>query len=257
MHRFLCRSCDILEDHIIIGDRQQCHHIKNVIKIKPGERVVIFDENGNEYNCVVSQVKDKISLDIKSRILRKSEVDKVRLTVACAIPKKAKIDDIIDKLVQLGVHRVIPLKTERVVVKLDKHKEVLRLERWKKIALSAAKQCQRNDLAVIDSIKSFKEVIASSAEFDLKLIPNLVGERKSLKDILDKFFRDGSFANGSTNRTVPNMIVLIGPEGDFSSQEVSLAQAAGFIPVTLGKLVLRVDTAAIAVASFINFYAHD
>lgn len=256
MHRLSCRFSDIIVDKIVIYDQEQHHHLKNVLRLKTGEKVMAFDENGNLYACVIAGLKDKISLDIINRVpvAKKSGI---KLTLACAIPKKSRFDDIVDKLVQLGVHRIIPLKTERVIVKLDKHKSSLRLERWKKIILSASKQSQRSDLTVIDPVKSLKEVITASAEFDLRLIPYLEGERKSLKDVLDKFFRDGVMLNGHKNRTVPNMIVLIGPEGDFSGQEVSLAKAAGFIPITLGDLVLRVDSAAIAVASFIRFYAHD
>jgi len=255
MHKFFVPAAGILADKIIIEDREQTHHIKNVLKLKVGEKVAVFDDSGNEYNCVIRELKNKIYLNIEKKIPADNSPEKVKLTIACAIPKKAKIDDIIDKLVQLGVSRIIPLMTERVVVKLDKPKEALRYERWKKIALSAAKQCKRNSLVVIEPVKDFKDLIKQSREFDLKLIPHLLGDRQSLKEVLDKA-GDGSIANGSKNRTVPEILVLIGPEGDFSEREVSLAIAAGFIPVTLGDLVLRVDTAAIAAASFIRLYAH-
>ncbi|MCX5695123.1 MAG: RsmE family RNA methyltransferase [Candidatus Omnitrophica bacterium] len=243
MHKFFVPAAGILADKIIIEDREQTHHIKNVLKLKVGEKVAVFDGSGNEYNCVIRELKNKIYLNIEKKIPADNSPEKVKLTIACAIPKKAKIDDIIDKLVQLGVSRIIPLMTERVVVKLDKPKEALRYERWKKIALSAAKQCKRNSLVVIEPVKDFKDLIKQSREFDLKLIPHLLGDRQSLKEILA-----GSEAS--------NILVLIGPEGDFSEREVSLAIAAGFIPVTLGDLVLRVDTAAIAAASFIRLYAH-
>ena len=253
MNRFFCQSADIFADKIIIGDKVTAHHIKNVLKLKIGEKVEVFDENGNVYNCLIGELKDKVYLDIKNKIIAFKNNARFELTIACAIPKKAKIDDIIDKLVQLGVQRIIPLKTERVVVRLDKHKEALRYERWKKIALSAVKQCKRSSLAIVEPVKSFKDLIIQSSEFDLKLIPHLLGQRQSLKDVLEKgdsdFFSKKSLSPFS-------ILVLIGPEGDFSAREVSLAIAAGFIPVTLGDSVLRVDTAAIAVASFIRLYAH-
>ncbi len=243
MNRFFCGQSDIAGDKIIIRDREQLHHIRNVLRLKPGKPVEVFDEKGNEYNCEIREIKDEVCLDIKNKIPADKASRKIKLTVAIAIPKKSKLDDIIDKLVQLGVERVIPLKTERVIVKLDKYKETERLQRWKKIALSASKQCKRNSLAIIEPVTGFPEVIAQSSGFDLKLIPYLEGERQGLKDVLDRF--------------VPaDIIVLIGPEGDFSEKEVSLARDAGFIPVTLGDLVLRVDTAAIAVAGFIKLYAH-
>ena len=243
MNKFFSPASGISADKVIINDREQVHHIKNVLKLKAGEKVAVFDESENEYNCVICELKDKAYLNIEKKTPADNSKEKVKLTIACAIPKKAKIDDIIDKLVQLGVFRIIPLMTERVVVKLDKHKEALRYERWKKIALSAVKQCKRNSLVIVEPVKDFKDLIKESREFDLKLIPYLLGKRQSIKEVL-------------SDSKASNILVLIGPEGDFSAREVSLAREAGFIPVTLGDLVLRVDTAAIAAASFIRLYAH-
>ncbi|MDO8662303.1 MAG: RsmE family RNA methyltransferase [Candidatus Omnitrophota bacterium] len=259
MHRFFCTTSDITSTEIIIKDKEQAHHIRDVLRLKPGKQVEVFDEKGNEYSCEIREIKDKIYLEIKNKIAADKISQRIKLTVACALPKKSKLDDIIDKLVQLGVHRIIPLKTERVIVKLDKYKEAGRLERWRKIALSAAKQSKRNDLPVIEPVQDLQKVIARSQEFDLKLIPYLGGERKNLKDVLDKFLKkgDGSIFSASDSRKIepsPCFLILIGPEGDFSEAEVKLAVAAGFIPVTLGDLVLRVDTAAIAAASFITMY---
>jgi 16S rRNA (uracil1498-N3)-methyltransferase len=243
MNRFFCLRKDVAQDNIVINDLGQCHHIRDVLKLKLKEKVVVFDEGGQEYNCIISDIGDKVHLKIQSLIFPPQGKVLPKLTIACAIPKKAKTDDIIDKLVQLGVYRFIPLKTERVVVKLDKHKEDLRLQRWKKIALSAAKQSQRASLLVIDNVTEFKDLIAKSNDFDLKLIPCLSDERINLKDTL-------------TGAAPSNIIVLIGPEGDFSDKEVQSAKNAGFIPVSLGDLVLRVDTAAVSVASFIRLYAY-
>jgi len=243
VNKFFCKNSDIQADKIIISDREDIHHIKNVLRLKNSKKVEVSDESGNVYACEIFQIDAKVHLAIKNKIPAIGKNEEMELTIAVAIPKKAKIDAIIDKLVQLGVNRIIPLKTERVIVKLDKYKEASRFLRWKKIALCAAKQCKRNDLPVIEPVKSFKEVIANSNEFDLKLIPYLEGERQTIRDIMDKLV-------GS------KILVLIGPEGDFSAEEVNLALSAGFVPVTLGSLVLRVDTAAISAASFIRLYAH-
>jgi 16S rRNA (uracil1498-N3)-methyltransferase len=131
-----------------------------------------------------------------------------------------------------------------VVVKLDKHKETLLHSRYKRVALSASKQSQRNVLADIDSITDIKKVIFGSGGFDLKLIPTLPGKRKSLKEAI-------------AYSKYKNILVLIGPEGDFSDEEIELAKKNGFIPVSLGDLVLRVETAAVSVASFIRLYYSD
>jgi 16S rRNA (uracil1498-N3)-methyltransferase len=216
--------------------------MKDVLRLKPGEEVEMFDENGNEYDCVVEKVTDKqIELRITMRRLAPVKLDTVRITVACAIPKKVKMDDIVDKLTQLGVDRIIPLETERTIVRMEKLKKFLRLERWKRIAKSSSQQCKRSDVPVIESVRSMEEFLAEAGNFELKLIPTLSGENRSIKEVF----------SGSNAR---NILVLIGPEGDFSENEVRAAMKAGCIPVSLGKLVLRVDTAAIAVVSYIKFH---
>jgi 16S rRNA (uracil1498-N3)-methyltransferase len=149
------------------------------------------------------------------------------------------MDDIIDKLTQVGVDRIIPMLTRRVIIKLDKERAGLRLARWQKLALAASGQSQRDSLPEICEFRKFSEVVAGSGEYDLKLIPALIGERRHLKEILGQ----GIYKN---------ILVLIGPEGDFTPQELQAALEEGFIPVTLGERVLRVDTAAVAVAAFIK-----
>ena len=254
MNKFFCRNSDIEADKIIISVKEDVHHIKNVLRLKAGKKIEVSDESGNSYICEISRIDDNIHLVIKNIIPSVGRNQEIKLTVAVAIPKKAKIDDIIDKLVQLGVSRIIPLKTERVIVKLDRQKEVNRFVRWKKIALCAAKQCKRNDFPVIEPVASFREVIDKTADFDLKLIPHLSGDRQSLKNVLSRFFSGKDI--GSPKAPPPRILVLIGPEGDFSGNEVNLALSAGFIPITLGRSVLRVDTAAISTASFIKLYAY-
>ena len=242
MHRFFASSQSISKNRIIISDGSQVHHIRNVLRLKPKDEAVIFDDKGNEYNSIIEAISAQ-SVMLKIKTKRKFIASRrLKLTVACALPKKSKMDDIIDKLTQLGVERIIPLLTQRVIIKLDEHKKILRHKRWEEIALSASRQSQRNTLPVIEPIKDMREALSESKDFDLKLIPTLTGERKSLKEILSK-------------SKPKNILVLIGPEGDFSPLEVALAKRAGFIPVSLGDLVLRVETAAIAVASFISLYA--
>jgi len=240
MHRFFCSSQNISGNKIIVSDTNQVHHARVVLRLKVNDEVIVSDGKGNEYVCLIKELLDnKLILKIKERRPSFKREGKIKITVACAIPKKSKMDDIVDKLTQLGVERIIPLETERVVIKLDKSKKISRLERWKKIALNASQQSQRRAITIIEPIKQIREVLSEAGDYDLKLIPTLLGERKSLKEIFAQF-------------NPQNILVLIGPEGDFTPQEVALAVKAGFIPLTLGKLVLRVDTAAIAVVSVLN-----
>ncbi len=245
MNRFYIPRPVILDNLITMQDKEQVHHIKSVLHLKVEEPVIIFDDSGNEYSCLISALSEEVVLKIREKRSPDKSYLKTAFTIACAIPKKSKFDEIVDKLTQLGASKIIPLVTERVIVRLDQKKENLRLNRWRKIAQSAAEQSQRKDIPVIEKVQKLKDVLAKSKDFELKLIPTLSGKRRSLREV---------FA-----LTVPlvNVIVLIGPEGDFSDEEIELAKAQGFIPVTLGDLVLRVDTAAIAAASFIRFYAYD
>lgn len=241
MQRFFVPAKNIGLEAATISDRDQCHHIRDVLRLKAKDRIHIFDGEGREYLCSIKSISNEgIILMIKER--HKIGRKRVKITVACAIPKKAKMDEIIDKLTQLGVDEVIPLKTERTVVKLDKEKVKMRTARWQKVVLAASQQSQRSSLPKVSSLKDFREVVLSSSGFDLKLIPHLGPKRKSLKEAL-----------GAGD--AKNILVLIGPEGDFSDGEVKKAVNAGFISVSLGENVLRIDTAAIAVVSFIKLYA--
>ncbi len=239
MPRFFCASQDISAGKIVISNKEQAHHIRDVLRLKVRDSATICDEKGREYDCLIESMSDRITLKIVKLRPLNTQKQRAKVTVGCAIPKKCKFDDIVDKLTQLGVDRIIPLLTERVIVTWDARKRVSQQKRWEQIALNAAQQSQRNILPLIDPVKNMEEVLAESEKFDLKLIPALIDERKPLKDILSQ-----------TNPK--NILVFIGPEGDFTPEEVGLAKGKGFIPVTLGRNTLRVDTAAIAVASYIK-----
>ncbi len=236
MHRFLVEH--IHGDSATLTDAAQLHHIRDVLRFEVNDVVVIFDGAGREFNGVITSI-DKKQAVFKLTSLEKQKSKNVSLTIACAIPKGSHMDDVIDHLTQLGVARIIPMRTDRVAVKLDDVKSETRLKRWQKIAQSAARQCQRSDMPAIVPVTDVKKVITDSHQYDLKLIPHLSGKRKLIKDVLNK-------------NKPKNIIVLIGPEGDFTPSEVELALNNGFIPVSLGDTVLRVATAAIAVAAYIR-----
>lgn len=237
MHRFFI---DRIQGEIVsLTDTEQLHHLKDVLRLKVNDEVSIFDGEGNDYAGVITGI-DKRQVEIKVKQVRSANKTSIKLTVACAIPKGSRMDEVIDYLTQLGVECIIPMRTERTVVKLDSAKTEARLKRWQKIAQSAAQQSQRSRIPVIESVARFEDVILSSQDYDLKLIPNLSGERKPIREVVAE--------------TRPkDVIVLVGPEGDFTAEEVGLALSQGFIAVSLGDTVLRVATAAIAVAAYIKF----
>ncbi|MBI4707894.1 MAG: 16S rRNA (uracil(1498)-N(3))-methyltransferase [Candidatus Omnitrophica bacterium] len=244
MNKFFVPAQNISQDKISVLNSDQIHHLQVVLRLKPGEVVGVFDGAGNEYMATIDKISAR-SVDLT--VLEKSSasnINKICVTIACAIPKKTSMDDIIDKLTQLGADRVIPMITERVIVRLDQQKAILRKKRWDKISLNASQQSQRLNLMAIDPLKDISEVLSEAGGFDLKLIPTILGERKEIKEVL-------------AQTQARKILVLIGPEGDFTPEEVSAAVKSGFVPVSLGETVLRVDTAAIVVAGFIKLYANN
>jgi 16S rRNA (uracil1498-N3)-methyltransferase len=239
MHRFYI-------DHIngeiaLLTDFAQLHHLKNVIRLKANDAVSVSDAAGNDYAGVIMAIGKK-QAEIKVRKIMSTPETSPKLTVVCAIPKGVHLDEAIDHLTQLGVERIIPMQTERGVVKLDAARAEARLQRWRKIAQSAARQSQQARKTAIDPVTPFADVVHNAQNYDLKLIPHLTGERRTLREVL--------------NAARPqNIIVLIGPEGDFTPEEVQLALNSGFIAVSLGATVLRVATAAVAAAAFIKLAA--
>ena len=237
MHRFFTDK--ITGDKAVITDREQLHHIKDVLRLKPGDEVDISDNTGGEYSGVITAI-GKQQAELKVTLKKTPREDSLKLTIACAVPKNTRFDDIVDFLTQLGVERIIPMRTERVIIKLDKAREEEKHKRWIKIAQSAAQQSQRSRIPIIEPVTDIKDVIKDAAGDGLKLIPHLSGERKLIRDVL-------------AGTKADSIIVLIGPEGDFTPEEVALALENGFMAVSLGDTVLRVGAAAVAVASYIKF----
>ncbi|MFA5362566.1 MAG: RsmE family RNA methyltransferase [Candidatus Omnitrophota bacterium] len=239
MHRFFCRNGTIKENTIHITDKTQLHHIRDVLRFKPHDEIFFFDETGFEYTGTVTAMdKETLTVSITGR-KKTPSLRRPFITIACAIPKQTKMEDIVDKLTQLDVDRIIPMITERVIVQLDQHKKMLKLSRWEKIAVQASQQSMRKTLPIIGPVLSFTEVLAETSGFKLKIIPTLEGEQSHIREIMHR-------------EKIESVAALIGPEGDFTPTEVAVARQHGFIPVSLGETILRVDTAAIAMAALLS-----
>jgi len=238
--RIYCPSTKIIRDKIVILDPCQIHHLSSVRRLKKGDRVVVFDGESQEYECVIDSIaKDKAELSVVKT--RKAVPVKLDLTLACALPKKVKMDYIIEKTVELGVDRIIPIKTERTIVEYSPEKAKEKLKRWQAIAIEASKQCGRIKLPQIEPISEFNKVVTQAKDYKLAVIPYLGLDNKPLKDIFHDF-RPAS------------VIIFIGPEGDFSPREIKLAKENACIGASLGDLVLKVDTAAISVIAFSRLF---
>lgn len=239
MNRFFVPCRNIIEDNIIIDDLEQIHHISKALRFKIDDKIIIFDDKENLYEGIIKNIDNK---KIEIKIIKSKKLKKnlnLEITLACAIPKKAKFDFIVEKTTELGISKIIPIETKNTIVQFDDRKIEQKLKRWQKIILSAAEQSKRINVPQIEPLKNFKDTLGLVKDYDLALIPCLLDPRKSIKEVLNNF-------KGKT------ILVFIGPEGDFTKEEVNLAIKAGCIPVSLGNTVLKVDTAAIAILSYIN-----
>lgn len=224
---------------IIGGD---VNHIKNVLRMHPGEEIMILDGSGMEYRCEIETISD----EVLARVLeaKKTEAElSVRLLLFQGLPKKDKMELIIQKAVELGVSEIIPVLTKRTVVKLeDKKKEQKKLERWQAIAEAAAKQSGRGIIPKVCEAVKFTEAVKQAGELDEALIPYELAEgmdeaRERIRGLHGK-------------RTIG---IFIGPEGGFEEEEIELAAKAGIHPITLGKRILRTETAGLCILSVIMF----
>ncbi len=217
------------------------NHIRNVLRMKPGEEILVGNGTDTDYLCRIEQIApDQVTAGILSRA--ESTELPARIYLFQGLPKSGKMELIIQKAVELGVYQVIPVNTSRTVVKLDAKKEEARVRRWNAIAESAAKQSGRVLVPEVTPVMEFNEALAYAAELDVKMIPyeNARG-MSSARQAVESVKRGMSAG------------VLIGPEGGFEEAEVSAARKAGFAPVSLGRRILRTETAGIAVLSILMY----
>jgi 16S rRNA (uracil1498-N3)-methyltransferase len=231
MHRFF-----VPKEEIPVITGSDAHQIKDVLRMKAGDELELLDGSGTVYTAkIVEAKKDKIICNILSTRMEE-EALKVKVTIAQCLPKAKKMDLIIQKCTELGTAKIIPTLSERSISKSDK------LERWKKIAKEASEQCGRTDIPEIRTLTKFEDVVKLKKNYDLALIPWELEKENSLKNIISSF-------------PVPHssFLILIGPEGGFSQKEVNLAIKEGFKPVSLGKRILRTETAGMAMLSMLNY----
>lgn len=241
MHRFFVEPSQIGEKEIVITG-PDVNHIRNVLRMRAGEELLAADGQGSEYRCILRELQDS---EIRAEICRKlsgSAELPSRITLFQGLPKSDKMDLIIQKCVELGVFRIVPVTTKRTVVKLDAKKEESRRKRWTAVSESAAKQSGRGIIPEISGVKSFREAVEEAGELDVCLIPYEKAENMArTREILS-----GIPAGASIG-------VFIGPEGGFEEEEVREAMEAGARPITLGRRILRTETAGMAVLAMLGY----
>lgn len=235
MHHFFVEGSDIDTDKRIVrltGDNY--NHLKNVLRVRIGEKILISDGEGTDYECDVVEIHEESEILLHINFVEENHELPAEIYLFQGLPKQDKMELIVQKAVELGAHAVIPLDSKNTVVKLDDKKAQKKTERWQAIAEAAAKQSKRSIIPEVMPVMKWKDAMEYVKGFDLKLIPyeNAKNIKHTMEE-LEKLPEHGKIA------------VFIGPEGGFSEQEVEDALQHGIEPVTLGKRILRTETAAI------------
>ena len=233
MQRFFVEPYQVQEEeHRITLTGPDVNHMKNVLRMRIGEDVWISDGGQKEYHCTIEAFEEEGAV---LHILYAQEPQ-------YGLPKGDKMELIIQKAVELGAYSVVPVETKRCVVKLDEKKAAKKTARWQQIAESAAKQSKRMLIPEVKKAMSWKEAIAFAKELDVLLIPyELAKGMKETREILAAIEPGQSVG------------IFIGPEGGFEEEEVQAAMEAGAKPVTLGKRILRTETAGMTMLSILMF----
>jgi 16S rRNA (uracil1498-N3)-methyltransferase len=245
MHRFHLPPND-WSSRTITGS--EAHHARSVLRLQPGDRVVLFDGRGRE---ATAEIAAPDSAAVQLRILHETVTPPLpaRITLAQAIPKGKNMDLIVQKAVEIGAAEIFPLLSARTVVQLDPETAAQKQAKWQTTALEAAKQCGQNWLAHVHPPRPPNDFFAgiAAASFDLRLIGSLQPGALHLKKVL------ADYAQAHDGARPVNVLILIGPEGDFTPAEIALARSHGCAPLTLGPIILRVETAAIYCLSILSY----
>lgn len=242
MPKFFVNSENI-NDHTITLDGENAKHIGSVLRAKIGDIITVCDGDGRDYECEITEITKKtVTTKITDIFTNDNEPD-IKLTLYQALPKADKMELVIQKCIEIGVDRIVPVKTEHTVVRLE-GKEEKKLLRWNKIAESAAKQCGRGKIPVVDSVMSFKEAISEAVSLDGAIIPYEKERENSLK----------AFAKSFKGKSIG---IFIGPEGGFSNEEIDFAISNGVKSVTLGKRILRTETAGLVTSVILLYELED
>lgn len=232
------------EDAYIEGE--DVRHIKDVLRYAVNDNLDICDENGVKYITKINNMaKEKISLKILE-VSEETSEPSINITLFQGLPKFDKLEMIIQKCTELGVSEIVPVITDRVIVKIDEKSASKKVERWNKIALEAGKQSGRQKIPKIKNINNLKNLIENISKYDILLLPYECEKEITLKSVL---------RNLDTN--VKNIAIMIGPEGGFSENDLKLLDLPNVKKVTLGPRILRTETAGLATVAMVLYELQD
>lgn len=238
MFRYFCEDDNIIDNNVVItgGD---VRHLKTILRCQVGDKISVVTST-SEYIAEIMDINDEIECDIIEKLEKNNETN-INITLCQGIPKQTKMETIIQQNVEVGVKCFIPLITERTVVKLnEKDRELKKLERWQKIAKESAKQSKRNIVPQVENIVTVKELVQRLKNEDAEIIvPYELEDVKLLKDVLVE--------------PKQNYYIVIGPEGGFDLKEIEMFKEIGAHIVTLGKRILRTETAGVVTSSVVLY----
>lgn len=242
MHRFFIQHSQIQEKRLYV-EGADVNHIKNVLRMKHGDQVMISDGEGMQYLCTLEAFESGLVwFEIVDAWKENRELPS-KLYLFQGLPKSDKMELIIQKATELGVYELIPAVTGRTVVKLDEKKAQKKTARWNAIAESAAKQSGRSRIPQVREIMTFSEALAYAGDLDVLLIPYEKAEGMDATRQAVEGIRPGQSVG-----------IFIGPEGGFEEAEVEQAMACGALPVTLGRRILRTETTGFVVLSMLLYH---
>jgi 16S rRNA (uracil1498-N3)-methyltransferase len=244
MHRFYVSPENWDPDALALSGAE-AHHARDVLRMKRGEKLVLFNGRGHE---ITAEIVDFSGDEIQLRKLHEAETPalRCRIILGQAIPKGKNMELIVQKAVEIGAAEIAPIISDRTIVQVDPESAAQKQAKWQQIAIEAAKQCGQNWLPRVHAPRRLGEFFAASATCDLHLVGSLQPGAQHLKKILADY--------SSEHRYLPeSVLMLIGPEGDFTPAELALARRHGCHPITLGPIILRVETAAIYCLSVLSY----
>lgn len=251
MQRFFLPPEATREDRLVLSDRE-AHHALNVVRLRPGESVAVLNGAGERLWCHVAELgRREVILQVTRR--ESLPVPAWDVTLIQAIPKGKAFDTILQKATELGAARIIPLISHRVVSQIDPDRAESKVAHWRAIAIESIKQCGSPRLPAIDdpiALPTLLSRLAASAPAGLQLVASLRPDARPPREVIDPVVQP---TLGTPAHTPREAQIWVGPEGDFTDEELDAIQGSGAIPISLGPLVLRADTAAITCLAMLNY----
>ncbi len=239
MHRFYIPPQAWRTDRLQL-DPAEAHHALDVLRLQPGDRLAAFNGQGEEATAEIVRAA-KGTVELRTLSAAKAPPLECAITLGQAVPKGKNMDLIIEKATELGAAAIHPLLSERTIAQYEPGEAARKAQKWQRVAIEASKQCGQNWVPAVHAPVTPKELFHAAARFDLMLIASLQPDARPLKSVL-----------AESPKLPRSVLVLIGPEGDFTPAEVGLAKSHGCRPITLGPIILRTETAAIYCLSVLS-----